>query len=119
MDIVEYFKAEQRICRFYMQECQKCPLSSFNNGTDVGCTIFVKHEPEKCVEIMKKWAVEHPQKTILQEFLEKYPDARINNRGIPPELCPDDLGYSRAEKCGTGNNICVKCWTRSLEEAKE
>lgn len=119
MDVIEYLKTEERICGFYTEGCQECPLSSYNNGADVGCTIFVKHEPEKCVEIMKKWAVEHPQKTILQEFLEKYPDARINNRGIPPELCPDDLGYSRAEKCGTGNNICVKCWNRSLEEAKE
>lgn len=86
---------------------------------DVKCYVFVMQEPEKCMEVMKKREEEHLRKTIVQEFLEKYPDARINNRGIPPELCPDDLGYSRAEKCGTGNNICVKCWNRSLEEAKE
>lgn len=96
----------------------KCPLNGYNSGADMGCSLFVKREPEKCAEIVEKWAVEHPQKTILQEFLEKYPDARVDKRGIPPELCPDDLGYSRAEKCGIGSNICVKCWNKPLEEAK-
>ena len=54
MDVVEYFKAEQRICKFYMQGCRKCPLSSFNNGADMGCTLFVRREPEKCANTMKK-----------------------------------------------------------------
>lgn len=119
MDVIEYLKTEKRICGFYTEGCQECPLSSYNNGAGTGCSKFTKQEPEKCIEIMKKWTEEHPRKTIVQELLEKYPDVRINNRGIPPELCPSDLGYSEAEKCGTGNNICVKCWNRPLEEAKE
>lgn len=45
---------------------------------DVKCYVFVMQEPEKCMEVMKKREEEHLRKTIVQEFLEKYPDARIN-----------------------------------------
>lgn len=89
---------------------------------DVKCYVFVMQEPEKCMEVMKKWEEEHPRKTIVQELLEKYPDAPINNRGYPVKMCPDNLGYSRYDECPTvclSGNICVECWNRPLEEAKE
>lgn len=120
MDVIEYLKTEERICGFYTEGCQECPLSSYNNGAGTGCGRFIKQEPEKCIEIMKKWTEEHPQKTIVQELLEKCPDAPINGRGYPGNICPDNLGYSRYEKCpsvGVGD-ICVDCWNRPLEEAK-
>lgn len=123
MDVIEYLKTEQRICGFYTQNdrrwCHECPLGLDNNGMGVKCSVFVMQEPEKCIEIMKKWTEEHPRKTIVQEFLEKYPDAPINGRGYPVTMCPDSLGYSRYEKCPSVGNICVDCWNRSLEEAKE
>ena len=96
--------------------CPKC-ASDYYKFIDNETVIGGEEENNGC-PVMKKQEEEHPQKTIVQEFLEKYPDARINNRGIPPELCPGDLGYSEAEKCGTGNNICVECWNRPLEEGE-
>ncbi len=100
----------------YREECTECPLSSTNNGTNGTCDAFVKQEPKRCVEIMTQWEEEHPQKTILREFMEKYPGAPVNDRGIPPDLCPDNLGYSRSDLCGDGSNICVDCWNRPLED---
>ena len=61
MDVIEYLKTEERICGFYTEGCQECPLSSYNNGAGTGCSMFIKQEPEKCIEIMKKWTEEHPQ----------------------------------------------------------
>lgn len=46
-------------------------------------------------------------------------ERRMNGRGIPVDICPNDLGYSRYENCVYGGGICVDCWNRTIEEAKE
>lgn len=98
MDVVEYFKAEQRICKFYMQECRKCPLSSFNNGADMGCTLFVRREPEKCANIMKKWAVEHGE-VITENQRSLYND----------EKSCENCDFERK---GEDEHPCVECKER-------
>lgn len=114
MDALTMLKEWNRMCAT-VKECWNCPLKSCS-----GCVGAATPEAQaELIETIEAWAAENPQKTILEEFMEKYPGARINNRGIPPELCPDDLGYSKAEKCGTGNNICVKCWNRPLADETE
>ena len=59
MDVIEYLKTEERICGFYTEGCQECPLSSYNNGTGTGCSRFIKQEPEKCIEICCNDESEH------------------------------------------------------------
>lgn len=117
MDAMKLVKEWTRLCES-MPECCVCPVMC--HVEKIPCNAV--NGPESVYKMFKAveaWAAENPQKTILEEFMEKYPGARINNRGIPPELCPDDLGYSKAEKCGTGNNICVKCWNRPLADETE
>lgn len=118
MDVAEYFKIKKRVCKSANYRCDECFMA---NCIEECCDLELNH-PGETVSAMEQWAAEHPQKTIVQEFLEKYPDAPINNRGYPVKMCPDNLGYSRYDECPTvclSGNICVECWNRSLEEAKE
>lgn len=114
MDVIEYLKTEERICGFYTEGCQECPLSSYNNGAGTECSGFIKQEPEKCIEIMKKWTEEHPRKTA--EFKPKEPELKA---------CP----FCGGEAAVTGRwreyaIECVECYTmttyyKTPEEAVE
>lgn len=60
------------------------------------------------------YAVEHPQKTMLQDFLEKHPDAPLNANSDYPECCPFMLGYKKGD-CIKPRGTCVECWNRPVE----
>lgn len=114
-----YFAEKQRmtkrrkdgICEL---RCRDCPLCSENNGTSesLSCTSFEMHYPEKAVAIIQKWSDEHPPKTYLSEFLKNYPNAPLNDDGIPKVICIQELGVTMTEEC---NNDCVKCWNQRKE----
>ena len=115
-------------CLFYLKLCLKSLKTNGILVRNVGQMLIpydakklgeITNTPADTVMVAMKVFENVGLVQILEEFMEKYPGARINNRGIPPELCPDDLGYSKAEKCGTGNNICVKCWNRPLADETE
>lgn len=71
-----------------------------------------KHAASKVAEWEK--AKEEPQKTILQDFLEKYPKARMDDDGIPFNICTYNLGYED-DKCECDLK-CEKCWNTPLEQ---
>lgn len=58
-----------------------------------------------------------PQKTIMQDFFEKFPDAEKDDDGTPV-ICPYALGYyTETIMCSEiSDNICFECWNRPLEE---
>lgn len=60
------------------------------------------------------YAVEYPQNTMLQDFLEKYPNAPLNINGDYPECCPFMLGYKKGD-CIKPRGTCVECWNRPVE----
>lgn len=95
--------------------CEKCPLSSDNNGVGECCTDFEMLYPEKAIAIVQKWSNEHPQKTYLSEFLKNYPNAWLNEKGIPKSMCPSMLGLKDLEDCGERN--CVECWNQPIENS--
>ena len=118
MDAVKYFKEKKRMlealggCKG--ENCNNCPFSSFKNGSDLACLDFQKCYLEEAVAIVEKWSQEHPQKTMLHDFLEKHPKANLNNDGIPKGVCPYSLGYEEEQAWCDGR--CAKCWNRPLEE---
>ena len=107
MDAVKYCKEKRRMLNSlgriggvcFGVKCNKCCFM-----TEKGCVV---HEKES-VEIVEKWSAEHPQKTILQDFLEKYPNATLC-RDVP-NYCPMHLGYLK--KC---EENCIECWNSPLE----
>ncbi len=122
MDAVKYFEEKRRMLNSLGRtggecggvRCSDCPFSNENSGGELYCEELEILYPERAIEIIEKWSQEHPQKTFLSDFLEKYPKANLNNDGIPNDVCPDALGYEEEQDWCDGK--CVECWNRPLEE---
>ena len=113
MTAVEFLKEYDRMCDIQVT-CKKCPFSM--ERVTCSCDHFIKKNPEKAVDIVQKWAEEHPVKTMLQDLLEKYPNVILDDRGVPKFNCPYYLGYEKKNSCPNNDTDCVKCWNRPLEE---
>lgn len=118
MTAIEYLKEKSRMSKKCKIRCTDCPLSDRNNGMQIGCGLLQVEHPEKAVAIVQKWSEEHPQKTFLSDFLEKYPNAPISRKGFPGGVCPSDLGYTDEECISSTpfDDYCKECWDRPLEE---
>ena len=114
MDAVKFIKEKLRMCKGYKM-CNECDLCYLKTKVDMDCDTYIEEYPEQAVAIVEKWSQEHPQKTMLQDFLEKYPDAPLDKNGTPC-VCPDELGYCEGKYCKPNELDCVKCWDRPLEE---
>lgn len=101
-------------------DCSVCPLCSENNGTSENllCGSFEAIYPEKAIEIVQRWSDEHPQKTYLSELLKAFPNAQLNDSGMPKGMCPHELGLKDID-CGKTDNACVKCWNQPIEDGEE
>lgn len=119
MTALEFLKCKDRICRTYA--CNVCPIWRSRPDQSEGCGIFLRKYPEKAISIVERWSKEHPQKTILQDLLEKYPNAELIHNKFP-EICPYSLGYAENRQCVLDteerfcSEECEECWNRPLEE---
>lgn len=111
MDAVKFIKTQDRMCKSYPC-CFDCPLAVQKNKIGVTCNEYIKTYPEEAVAVVEKWLIEHPAKTMLEDFLEKYPNAPLNHNGIP-SYCPSGLGLVRHTTCWEAD--CVDCWNRPFE----
>lgn len=119
MDAFNYFKELLRLCNCY--DCPECPLYNINFGK--GCNIGQDATDDDIINLIssvENWAKEHPRKTMLQDFLEKYPKAILDTSNKTPlNICPPDLGYTDRKLCAGGfcdSKLCEECWNRHLEE---
>lgn len=118
MDVVEFIKEYRRMCMKYAyiescgEECSdECPL--FDSGyCELG---FDNLEPSYIVSKVQQWSQSHPQKTIMQDFFEKFPNAPKDDYFGVPCLCPADIGYEE-KNCRAMDYDCLKCWSRPLED---
>lgn len=124
MDAVKFLEESIRMCKSF-SDCNDCELDGqcaiipcqFKNDC-IEC-----ENPKKVIEVVEKWAKEHPKKTRQDEFLEHYPDAYIRENvviGIAP--CAIErhrfLKYGKAT-CVTPEKSCEECmeqyWTEEIE----
>lgn len=121
MTALKYLEEKSRMTKRCEIACASCLLHGYNNGTGAGCSYFEYKQPEKAIAIVQKWAQEHPRKTILQDFLEKYPNAELIYNKFS-EICPYSLGYAENRQCVLDmeerffSEECEECWNRPLEE---
>lgn len=123
----EYFAEKQRMtkrtsggtCKI---NCSDCPLSYKNNGVPgyVSCVNFEMCYPQQAISIMQRWSNEHPQRTYLTEFLEHYPNAELDENGIP-KICRWKLGLAAIKERNCVEGDCIKCWNQpvSVEDGEE
>lgn len=116
MDAVEFIKEYRRMCNKYIysdacgEDCSReCAL--YGEHCDLSCNDM---DANDVVYRVEQWSQSHPQKTMIQDFFEKFPNAPKMDRG-EPNICPQDLGYGDF-CCDDTNHNCLKCWSRPLKE---
>ena len=109
-----YLKEKDRLCKL-TEKCDNCPLGCRNNGMDLTCDKLQVTCPRTAIELVQKWSDEHPQETILSDFLKKYPNTPLNAYGTPENVCPCDLGLEDMHEYCEGIE-CLYCWNQPLKE---
>ena len=126
MDAKKFLNEFNRMCET-LERCDKCELY-VNENPFWGCMfeqIGVRPEVnEKVIAAIEKWSAEHPTKTRLMDFLEKYPDAPLTKNGLPFPF-PLVFGYCNAiidpkeancHHCKNRLEGLNFCWNLPLEE---
>lgn len=100
----------KRMCDFHSY-CSKCEL--FDPSDSCGARFL----PDNVDEIVDKWVKEHPLKTYMQDFYEKFPNAyKENDR---PAVCRA-LIYGEESNCFYGEEPncfkidCKECWNQFM-----
>lgn len=107
MDTIKFLAEFKRMCKTY-QGCAGCRAIGICNYMGMESDA----QRQELVDIVEQWSKDHPKKTRLQDFLEKYPNAPLEADGTPIACC-ETLGYCK-DCCLRPN--CVKCWNEALEE---
>lgn len=112
MDALKFLEEFDRMCNHYVKNyCKGCPRAESPN---CGVDEMNKEERAKLISDVEKWSKEHPQRTRLQDLLEKFPKAEIDKEGLP-FFCCARLGYV----CTCAKSTCKDCWNMPVEEGNE
>lgn len=125
MDAVEFLKEWKRMCDKNMEYnknigekyCKEdCPIIQIRKTSYcISCQDAVLGNPVESIQSIEKWSKEHPRKTRLQDFLEKYPKAPLTLDGMKtPKACAQQLGY--CESCHYVGGGCYNCWNEPVED---
>lgn len=106
MDAVKFLGEFNRMCKTY-QGCAGCRAIGICNYMGMESDA----QRQELVGIVERWSKDHPQKTRLQDFWEKYPNANLDEHGFP-DFCCAKLGYV----CNCGETTCEECWNMAVEE---
>lgn len=116
MTALEFVRTMKRMCKETTDcgNCGDCIISNYSR-----CFLARKDfSAEKLVERFEKWAAEHPDKTRLQDFMERNPKAFKNF--VLEMTSPISMGYcGERESCGGCKYIGIghpACWNLSVYE---
>lgn len=119
MDAKRFLEEWQRMCNAHL-ECNGCPThwDGLNNHC-LSARVVSMWDIDDLIAKVEQWAEEHPRKTRLDDFKEKYPNAPLNTSGIPA-LTPWNLGYcgdTPCYACGKAKDKPLAwCWDQEVEE---
>lgn len=116
MDAVEFLEKHNRMCGALGDECTDkdgtlCPLLVAARKVGKGCYGYTKSHPVEAVEIVERWAKEHPKKTRQSKFLKVFPRVSMTADGIIA-FCPDSMDSEFECPRKTRDNIdpiCGEC----------
>ena len=119
MDAVEFLEKRNRMCGALGDECTDkdgtlCPLLVAARKVGKGCYGYTKSHPAEAVEIVERWAKEHPRKTRQSEFLKMFPDARLFDGVLAIDPCKINSLRFDSKECHSyidefGCLSCDKC----------
>lgn len=106
-------KDMSRVCRTNF--CSGCPLGEMMHEHDATCLELIMDHPGKVSDIILKWIDEHPVKTYKRDFLEKFPNAALDEDEVLP-ICVYRL-YG-GEYCCSSDSDCKDCWNEEMPDEK-
>lgn len=113
MEFKEAMRAFKRFCAA-QNDCEKCEL----NPNCLFTVLPGNIDFDKTEAILTKWAAEHPEKTRVDDFLDKHPKACLDDNDTP-RACAKNLGYCTECICTNGDlDRCDECWRMPLEEVE-
>ena len=112
MDALEFIKERNRMCKSFGDGCWKCP--AYKNS---GC--IAAFWDEELVPIVEKWSKENPRKTRQDVFLEQYPEAGTDTKGIL-RICPKFISADwRIKYSNCTHMVCPDCrisyWSQEVD----
>lgn len=109
MEFKQAMRIFNRICK-EREMCEGCALEN-------KCIVLKECDFSAAEAILAKWAEEHPEKTIADDFFEKHPNAP-GFGDKKPLVCAVHCGY--IDKCPDDYSSleCASCWRRPLEEVE-
>lgn len=117
MDAVRFIKERTRMCESFGDRCTGCPAS---NG---GCAVSQESTLDATdqVAMVEDWSAAHPRKTRQSMFLEQYPEAFLDERGVV-WICPRYFSASYRDSemlCSHPERVCADCmcefWMQEVE----
>ena len=106
MDAVKFIEERNRMCAAHIG-CRECP--AFQPAADVNtCRFSIRNGTgaEVQVRIVEEWTATHPRKTRQSVFLEQWPDADRDKKGVIA-ICPKYV--DRSVTCERDNAVFMKC----------
>lgn len=74
------------------------------------------NDAKKAIKTVQKWSDEHPVKTYVQDFFEKFPKAQSDSDGTPYACRKTTYGGKcPGIECNSGIE-CDECWNEPMEE---
>ena len=95
--------------------CADCPAHAAMYSVGGGCLIRRLAKIENVdaqIDTLKKWASEHPRKTYKSVFLDSFPNALLNDKGVPVICRMTIFGEDSVGNC---EYHCTECWNREVE----
>lgn len=96
----------KRMCDAY-EWCGECPLNDTWSCSVSGLL-------DNADEIVDKWVAEHHVKTYMQDFFEKFPDARKAKSGEPIPCVKSMYPKIHLSPC-LEEKECFECWNQEME----
>ena len=113
-DTKVFLKEWRRMCNAEIS-CYNCKLCDDKIPCVNSMGVF-NNEPEKAIALVQQWSDQHPIKTRLSVFLEKYPKTTLYGASMLPRFCVADLYGMTCEEMGMVGVGCAECWNTPIEQ---
>jgi hypothetical protein len=127
MDAVEFLEKCNRMCGALGDKCTDkdgtlCPLLVAARKVGKECYGYTKSHPAEAVEIVERWAKEHPKKTRQSELLKLFPRVSMTADDMIA-FCPESMDSAFACPSKERDHYDPECgdcrrkyWLREVEE---
>ena len=123
MDAIKFIKERDRMCKSYY-DAEKGYCSDKCPARDIQCIELdgLSAKAEELVARVEEWSAAHPRKTRQSVFLEQWPEAKVDARGvldIEPCLLLKRYSYKAEDGCDDVDGNCIICrrefWMQEAE----